>query len=125
MSRRWVGRIGQAVLTIATAGFFALVGLGMVMAITGFGTGLAQCVPGAKSVNGLTPIVGGGGAMNSHVCARAAEAAALWPWPIASVVIGAFVGGIFATGLIHVFRSGIRRINRKGKRPTALWYPIP
>jgi hypothetical protein len=113
---RTVGRVGQVVLTIALAGFFAVVGLVMVMAITGFGPGLAQCVPGARSVHGLTPMVGGG-EMATHLCASQAAAAALWPWPIVSVVIGAAVGGIFATGLIHVFRSGVKRLNRRGKRP--------
>jgi hypothetical protein len=121
----WVGRVGQVVLTVAMVGFFALVGLGMVMAITGFGTGLAQCVPGARSVHGFTPVVGGGGEMATWLCAREAAAAAVWPWPIVSVVAGAFVGGMFATGLIHVFRGGIRRLNRRGKRRTTLWYPIP
>jgi hypothetical protein len=113
---RTVGRVGQVVLTIALAGFFAVVGLVMVMAITGFGPGLAQCVPGARSVHGLTPMVGGG-EMATHLCASQAATAALWPWPIVSVVIGAAVGGIFATGLIHVFRSGVKRLNRRGKRP--------
>jgi len=124
VSRKWVGRAGQAVLTITMAGFFALVGLAMVMTITGFGTGLGQCVPGAKSVHGFTPAVGGGD-MATWLCAREAAAAALWPWPIVSVVVGAVVGGIFATGLIYVFRSGIGRLSRRSKSRTTLWYPIP
>ena len=124
VSGRLVGRVGRAVLTVAMAGFFALVGLVMVMAITGFGPGLGLCVPGARSVHGLTPAVGGG-AMATSLCASQAAAAAVWPWPIVSVAVGAVVGGIFATGLIHIFRSGIRHLNRRGKRRTKLWYPTP
>jgi hypothetical protein len=107
--------VGRTTLVVILAGFFALVGLVMVMAITGFGLATAQCVPGARSVNGLTPMVGGG-EMASHLCA-AHVPVGLWPWPVVSVVVGATVGGVFAAGLIHTFRSGIGRLRRVGSRP--------
>ena len=122
MSRRVVGRVAQTALVVLSAGFFALLGLGLVMALTDFGTGVAQCVPGAKSVHGFTPIVGGGGVMASWLCARDAAAAALWPWPVVSVVAGALFGAVFALGLIHLFRTGIRRLSRWHRPPSRdLW----
>jgi hypothetical protein len=99
------------VLILVLVAFFALVGLVMVMAITGFGPGLGLCVPGARSVHGLTPMVGGG-EMATRLCASQAAAAAIWPWPIVSVVTGAVVGGIFAVGVLTVLRAGVGRLRQ-------------
>lgn len=115
MSQGWPGRAGRTTLIVTLAAFFAFVGLLMVMAITGFGLAIGHCVPGARSVHGMTPMVGGG-EMNSRLCASHIPAG-LWPWPVVSVVVGAAVGGVFGAGLIHIFRSGIGRLRRVGIAP--------
>jgi hypothetical protein len=114
-----VGRAGRTILIVGLATFFGLVGLLMVSVITGFGLAIAHCVPGAPSVHGMTPMVGGG-EMNSRLCASHIPVG-VWPWPVISVVTGAAVGGIFAAGLIHVFRAGIGRLSRWRKSVPDLW----
>jgi hypothetical protein len=111
VSRGRVGRVGQAALTVALAGLFALVGLGIVMAIAGFGPSLGLCIPGARSLNGFTPMVGGG-EMATHLCASQAAAASIWPWPIVGVTAGAIFGAIFAIVVLTVLRVGIRGLRR-------------
>ena len=115
MGRGWLGRAGRTSLVVILAAFFALVGLVMVMAITGFGIDIARCVPGARSVHGLTPAVGGG-EMATRLCGAHAPAG-LWPWPVVSMVVGAVVGGVFGFGLIQVIRAGIGRLRRVGMAP--------
>jgi len=121
--RRLVGQVIWGVVFVALAAFFALVGLALVMSITGFGVVTAHCVPGARSVRGFTPMVGGG-EMASRFCALEGPVG-LWPWPVVSVVAGAVLGGIFAAGLLHIFRSGLGFLRRWGKNRPRLGYPVP
>lgn len=101
-----MARIGQTSLIVVLAGVFALVGFLLASAITGFGLE-AQCVPGARSIHGFTPMIGGG-EMAARLCA-AEVPGGLWPWPVLSVVAGAAFGGILAMSLVDIMR---RRADR-------------
>ena len=99
VSRPWSARV----FVMICAGVFAFVGIGLVIGITGFGgPALAQCVAGAPSVRGLTAAVGGG-VMATRLCGEGAPG--FWSWPLASLLLGACVGGFFAVGLIQTLRA--------------------
>jgi len=121
VSPNWVGRTGRLLLIVSLGAFFALIGLLLVVGATGFGIDLAHCVPGARSVHGMTPMVGGG-EMNSRLCASQVPPG-VWPWPVVGVLAGGAFGVVFAVGVVTVLRAAIGRL-RRPRRPASAAEPL-